>query len=305
MLQRSPSYVASVPERATLALKLRRFLPEKVVYRLSRTFYISSHMLFFKFCKKCPGVARKLLLKMASIQLGKRFDLAHFTPSYKPWDERMLAVPDGDLFKALREGNATVVTDQIETFTSQGIKLKSGRELSGDIIVSATGFNMQYFGGISIRVDGQPFNINQAVTYRALMLSDLPNAALIFGYTNAAWTLKADICCEYICRVLNYMDRIGMRQCTPRVPKRSFETQPFLDLTSGYVQRAAMQLPRQGTKAPWKLKQNYAYDLTILRYTRLADGHIIFSNPEHAPSEKNTQSKEQLSEGISAEAVSS
>ncbi|KAF0810153.1 monooxygenase flavin-binding family protein [Alcanivorax sp. S71-1-4] len=288
MLQRSPTYVATVPEEDPISVQLRRFLPEKMVYRLARTRNVGLQMLVYKLSKTRPRMMRRLLLKQARWQLGKDFDMSHFSPSYNPWDERLCAVPNGDLFKVLKKGKASVVTDHIETFNETGIRLKSGQQLDADIIITATGLDLQLLGGAEINVDGKPFEINQSTAYKALMLSDLPNAAMIFGYTNASWTLKADISCEYICRLLKHMDNTGTRICVPRVPADMAE-QPFMDMQSGYIQRAVNKFPKQGDKAPWKLKQNYAFDLAMLRYSKVDDGSVEFANPK--PAVKKTAAK--------------
>lgn len=279
MLQRSPSYVATVPLEDPISVQLRRFLPEKLVYRLARTRNVALQMLVYRLSKSRPGMMRRLLLKQVQWQLGKDYDMSHFSPTYNPWDERLCAVPNGDLFKVLKKGQASVVTDQIETFNETGIKLKSGQQLDADIIITATGLELELLGGAEIRVDDKPFDLSQATAYKALMLSDLPNAAMIFGYTNASWTLKADISCEYICRLLKHMDETGTRVCTPRAPGDLAE-RPFLDMQSGYVQRAQHKFPKQGDRAPWKLKQNYAFDLAMLRYSKLNDGSVEFTNPK-------------------------
>ena len=282
MLQRSPSYVATVPEKDFISERLRRFLPEKVVYRLARTRNVGLQMLIYQLSRRRPGMMRKLLLEQVRRQVGDNVDLKHFSPAYNPWDERLCAVPDGDLFRVLRKGKASVVTDHIETFTEKGILLKSGEELEADIIVTATGLEMQMLGGMDLSVDGKPYDMAGAMAYKALMFSDLPNLAMVFGYTNASWTLKADISCEYVCRLLRHMDRKGMRQCTPRVADDSVEPVPFIALESGYVRRAMDRLPKQGSRAPWKLRQNYPYDLLMLRYSRVDDGTMEFSNPRPA-----------------------
>ena len=291
MLQRSPSYVATVPEVDEISVRLRRFLPEKVVYRLARTRNVGLQMAVYNLSKKRPKVVRRLLLGMARKQLGKDFDMSHFSPSYNPWDERLCAVPDGDLFKVLRKGEASVVTDHIDTFTENGIKLKSGKELEADIIISATGLDLQLFGGMKVTIDGKAHDINQSTAYKALMLSDVPNAALIFGYTNASWTLKADISSEYICRLLKHMDRTGTRQATPRMNDASVSQEPFIDMQSGYFQRAKHKFPKQGSKAPWKLKQNYVADLANLRYSKVDDGIMEFSNPASADNADESEPK--------------
>jgi monooxygenase len=216
MLQRSPTYVISVPERDIISDKLRPFLPEKMVYRLARTRNVGLQMMFYRLSKNKPEVAKRFLLQMVRRQLGKNADMSHFTPKYNPWDERVCAVPDGDLFKVIRQGKASVVTDHIDTFTKTGIRLKSGQELQADMIITATGLNLQLLGGMKIQVDGKPFEMTETLNYRGVMFKDLPNLAMIFGYTNASWTLKADLSSEYICRLLKHMDKDGLRQCTPR-----------------------------------------------------------------------------------------
>jgi len=280
MLQRSPTYVISVPERDIISDKLRPFLPEKMVYRLARTRNVGLQMMFYRLSKNKPEVAKRFLLQMVRRQLGKNADMSHFTPKYNPWDERVCAVPDGDLFKAIRQGKASVVTDHIDTFTKTGIRLKSGQELQADMIITATGLNLQLLGGMKIQVDGKPFEMTETLNYRGVMFKDLPNLAMIFGYTNASWTLKADLSSEYICRLLKHMDKEGLRQCTPRNHDDSVVDEPFLGLASGYIQRAKNVLPKQGNKAPWKLYQNYALDLANLRFSKLEDGAMTFSNPK-------------------------
>jgi cation diffusion facilitator CzcD-associated flavoprotein CzcO len=278
MLQRSPTYVVAVPLEDTISQKLRRFLPEKIVYRLARTRNVGIQLGFFNLAKSRPKFVRRLLLLQTRRMVGKNFDMKHFTPSYNPWDERLCAVPNGDLFKVLRQGKASVVTDHIETFTETGIKLKSGEELPADIIVSATGLDLQMLGGMAVTVDGEPFRMNEAMNYKGVMFQNLPNLAMVFGYTNASWTLKADITCEYICRLIRHMDKTGVRQCMPVNSDPDIAPTAFLDMQSGYIQRAKDKLPQQGTKAPWKLRQNYAVDLATLRYSGLEDGVMTFTN---------------------------
>lgn len=279
MLQRSPTYVASVPEEDVISQKLRRFLPEKIVYRLGRTRNVGLQMGFFNLAKARPAIVRRLLLSQVRRQLGPDFDMKHFSPRYNPWDERLCAVPNGDLFKALRKGQASVVTDQIDSFTATGIKLKSGEELAADIVITATGLELQMMGGTNIKVDGKPFNITNSMNYKGLMFENLPNVAMIFGYTNASWTLKADISSEYVCRLLKHMDKKGLQQCTPRNKDSSVVTDAFLNLNSGYIQRAKDKLPKQGNKAPWKPYVNYAKDLLSFRFSSVDDGVMEFSNP--------------------------
>ena len=279
MLQRSPTYVVSLPQGDPISAFLRRFLPETWVYRLARTRNVAMQLGFYKLSKTLPNLVRKVLLGLTKRQLGAGYDMRHFTPRYQPWDERVCAVPDGDLFKVLREGKASVVTAAIDGFTAKGIRLKSGEELPADVIVSATGLELQLFGGMQVAVDGVPFDAAKSMGYRGIMLRDLPNAAVVLGYTNASWTLKADLSSEYFCRLINHMDASGMRQCTPRDAKRQVKPAPFLDLASGYIQRAADKIPSQGDRAPWKLYQNYLLDLLLLRYGRVVDGYLEFSSP--------------------------
>ena len=283
MLQRSPSYVINLPKEDVVSNVLRRFLPEKWVYRLARGRNVALQMVFFYLSKAFPDQVRKALLEKARRQLGQGFDMRHFSPSYKPWDERVCAVPDGDLFKVLRQGKASVVTDHIDTFTETGIRLKSGQMLEADVIITATGLDLVLFGGMQVAVDGKPFDAAQSMGYRGIMLRDLPNAAVVLGYTNASWTLKTDLSSEYFCRLINHMDAISMRQCTPCNTTGEVKTAPFLNLNSGYIQRVAHKLPSQGDRAPWKLYQNYVLDLVLLRFGKVEDGYLVFSSPKGQP----------------------
>ncbi|MFZ5756173.1 MAG: flavin-containing monooxygenase [Pseudomonadota bacterium] len=281
MLQRSPTYVASIPEKDVISNTLRKFLPDMLVYRMGRTRNIGLQMAVFRLSKSRPKAIRRLLLGMVRRQLaGSDVDMKHFTPSYNPWDERLCAVPDGDLFRVLRKGKASVVTDHIDTFTEKGIKLKSGTELEADIIITATGLDLQMLGGMQLNVDGKPFDLSQSMNYKGVMFQNLPNLAMMFGYTNASWTLKSDLSSEYVCRLLKHMDKTGNRQCTPRNHDPEVVPVPFVDMQSGYLQRAAGRMPKQGNKAPWKLYQNYALDLPLLRYSKVDDGIMEFSNPK-------------------------
>ncbi|KAF1052303.1 MAG: FAD-containing monooxygenase EthA [Stenotrophomonas maltophilia] len=279
MLQRSPSYVISLPQKDPISSFLRRFLPETWVYRQARARNVTMQMFFFLFSRTFPSLARKALLGLARMQLGKQFDMRHFEPRYNPWDERVCCVPDGDLFKSLRAGKASVVTAQIDSFCEKGVRLKSGEVLEADVIVTATGLDLVMFGGAELSVDGRPFQVNQSMGYRGIMLRDLPNLAAIVGYTNASWTLKADLSSEYFCRIINHLDATGMRQCTPRQTGEAVKEEPFLNLQSGYIQRAADKMPKQGDRTPWKLYQNYVLDLALLRYGKVEDGYLQFSSP--------------------------
>jgi len=252
-----------------------------MVYRIGRTRNVGLQMAVYNLAKKRPKAVRRLLLGQVRRQVGADFDMAHFTPRYNPWDERLCAVPNGDLFKVLRKGKASVVTDHIDTFTAKGIRLKSGTELEADIIITATGLDLQMLGGAQLTVDGQPYDLSKSMNYKGLMFQDLPNMAMVFGYTNASWTLKADLTSEYVCRLLKYMDKNGLRQCTPR-NHAGVQPEPFLNMASGYIQRAIGKLPQQGTVAPWKVYMNYAMDLAAMRYKSVDDGVMEFSNPQRA-----------------------
>ncbi len=266
MLQRTPTYIVSMPDVDVVARKLSRFLPDMTAYKLTRWKNVSLQTLFYNFCRRFPNQARKLIRAQLRAQLGRDFDIdTHFNPSYNPWDQRLCLVPNGDLFRALRKGKASVVTDQIDSFTENGIRLKSGQELEADIVVTATGLNLVALGGAEVMLDGRKLALNQTVNYKGIMLSDVPNLALVLGYTNASWTLKADLACEYVCRLIQYMDKQGYDYCNPQV-EGELQQDPIIDLKSGYVLRALDQFPKQGSRAPWKLYQNYLLDLLNLRF---------------------------------------
>lgn len=281
MLQRSPSYVVTMPSQDRMANWMNRWLPQRTAYGLTRWKKVLLGMAFFKAAKRWPDFFKKLIVGGAAKALGPGVDAKkHFTPSYKPWDQRVCLVPDADLFRALRKGRASVVTDHIETFTKEGIKLRSGEELAADLVVTATGLDLLVMGGIALSVDGKPVVMNQSITYKGMMLADVPNLAYVVGYTNASWTLKADLVSEYVCRTLNHMHKTGLRQCTPRMNDPTVKPVHWIDFTSGYIQRALDRFPMQGDKAPWCLHQNYARDIFNLRYGRLEDGAMEFTNPE-------------------------
>jgi cation diffusion facilitator CzcD-associated flavoprotein CzcO len=280
MLQRSPTYVVSRPEGDALANWMRKRLPAKLAYGITRWKNVLLGMMFFRMSRKRPDRVKDMILKGVRAELGPDYDVAtHFTPRYNPWDQRLCLVPDADLFRAIRAGRASVVTDQIETFTERGIRLKSGTELEADVIVTATGLTLELLGGMEIAVDGQTIDLASKLYYKAMMFSDVPNLVATFGYTNASWTLKADLTSEYVCRLLNKMDAKGMRQATPRNTDPNIDTVPFLDFSSGYVQRSVARFPKQGAKAPWKLHMNYALDVLEIRYGKLEDGALQLSNP--------------------------
>ncbi|HVX75757.1 MAG TPA: NAD(P)/FAD-dependent oxidoreductase, partial [Bradyrhizobium sp.] len=228
--------------------------------------------------RRRPEKMKRMILGGVRAALGPDYDIGkHFTPRYNPWDQRLCLVPDGDLFKAIRDGRASVVTNVIETFTPKGIRLQDGSELEADIIVTATGLNLRLLGGLEVSVDSRRIDFARALTYKGMMYSDVPNLASALGYTNASWTLKCDLTCEYVCRLLNYMDRRGYKQCVPHNVDPAIAELPSLDFTSGYVQRAIATLPKQGSKRPWRLYQNYALDIVSLRYGRIEDGVLRYS----------------------------
>lgn len=280
MLQRSPTWMVARPSEDVLANRLRRWLPAKAAYALTRWRRVLLGMYFYGLCRRKPEKVKSLLLGGVRAYLGPEADVAkHFTPRYKPWDQRLCLVPDGDFFLALRKKKASVVTDQIECFTATGLKLKSGEELPADLVVTATGLELKVLGGVQLSIDGKPVDLAQTVSYKAMMYSGVPNLAVSMGYTNASWTLKCDLTCEYVCRLLNHMRDHGQRQCTPTLRDASMPLEPWSDFTSGYVHRAAHLFPKRGTVAPWKLKQNYLHDLVTLRWGKVDDGAMVFGNP--------------------------
>ncbi len=277
MLQRSPSYIASLPARDPLADLLRGKLPAGLAYPLLRWKNVLLAMVSYQLSRRAPGYMRSVLTKGVARHLPAGFDVAtHFTPRYDPWDQRLCLVPDADLFKAISTGRVSIVTDHVERLTESGILLASGDELEADVIVTATGLNMLVLGGMRISLDGEPVDLAKTVGYKGIMFSGLPNLAATMGYTNASWTLKADLAAEYVCRLLGYMDSHGYRVCVPQSPDPSLPTEPFVGLTSGYVLRSVDSLPRQGARTPWRLHQNYLLDLRTLRHGRIADEGLSF-----------------------------
>jgi cation diffusion facilitator CzcD-associated flavoprotein CzcO len=277
MLQRSPTYVMSRPAEDPIANGLRRYLPVKLAYAITRWKNVLLSMLFYNLARKRPERIKEFLIRLVREQLGPDYDVAtHFTPRYNPWDQRVCLVPDADLFSAIKQGRASVVTDHIETFTEKGLELRSGQELEADVIVTATGLKLQLLSDIEFSVDGERRDLSKSLCYKAMMFSGVPNLAYSFGYTNASWTLKVDLTSEYVCRLLNHMERHGDTTCTPRHDP-TVEEQPFLDFSSGYVQRALELMPKQGSKRPWRLYQNYVLDLLTLRFGKVDDGTMEFS----------------------------
>lgn len=281
MLQRSPTYIASVPAKDPTAIWLKKVLPERWAFNFIRWRNIRIQLGLFYGSKRFPNFFRKFFLAGVKRQVEPE-QMKHFTPSYKPWDERLCAVPNGDLFKRLKEGKCSVVTDHIETFTETGIKLKSGQELEADIVVSATGLDLRLLGGIDVEVDGHVRQQNKVLTYKAVLVQDAPNFAAIFGYTNAPWTMKADLASSYICRLLAHMDNKGYQSVVPRdLEGNALEDQSALDgLNSGYVLRGAPKLPRQGKKDPWRVLNHYKKDQKMLLKDPIEDGILVFDNPQ-------------------------
>ncbi len=276
MLQRSPSYVVTRPAEDIVANWLRRCLPDRAAYVLARWKNVLLTTFFYNLARKRPELFKRMVARGVRRQLGKEYDSKHFTPPYNPWDQRLCFAPDADFFLAMREGRVSVVTDYIETFTEDGILLKSGQQLDADIIVTATGLVLKLISGMPLEVDGATVHLPKTLVYKGMMFSDVPNLALAIGYTNASWTLKCDLTSEYVCRLLNHMDHHGYDVCTPRVNDPDIGEEPVIDFTSGYVVRALPMLPRQGSKTPWRLHQNYMKDLSMMRYGRVDDGTMEF-----------------------------
>jgi monooxygenase len=276
MLQRSPSYVVTRPAKETWGVWLDGFLPFDLGYRFVRWRNILQGILYFQLARRKPQFFKHYLIRMVQQALGRDYDVAtHFTPRYWPWDQRVCAVPDGDLFKQIRQGKVGVETGQIARFETDGIRLQDGRFMQADIVVVATGLQLNVLADVAIHVDGKPFVAGDALAYKGMMLSDLPNVFVAFGYTNASWTLKADLTANFVCRLFKFMDKRGYRFVSPQHdPAQS--TQPFLDFTSGYVQRASAMLPKQGAASPWRVHQNYVMDLLALRFGRFEDGVLRF-----------------------------
>jgi monooxygenase len=280
MLQRSPSYVVSRPGEDHLANWLRSLLPEKLVYFFIRWRNILLQLYFFVMARAYPDAVKKRLLGLLADELPADFDIKkHFTPRYNPWDQRICLVPDSDLFLAIKSGKADIVTDQISHFDETGIALQSGAHLDADVIVTATGLKLQVLSGVDFEVDGARVDFSKTFSYKGIMYSGVPNLAAAFGYTNASWTLKADLTAEYICRLLNHMDKMGQTECRPQIGAIAPNPAPWLDFSSGYVTRAMAAFPKQGDVAPWKVHQNYILDLLAFRFGTLDDQIMRFSKP--------------------------
>lgn len=277
MLQRSPTYIASVPARDPIAARARAHLSPERAYAVTRWKNVLLGMAMYQWCRKFPDHAKRVLVGLVEKELGDADAVArHFTPTYKPWDQRLCLVPDGDLFRAIKDGRASVVTDHIATFTETGIALRSGAALDADLIVTATGLNLRVWGKVELHVDGRRIEPAQTMVYRGMMCSDVPNLAFSTGYTNASWTLKCDLTSRFVCRLLNHMDAHGYARCVPRRDP-AVTAIPLLDFTSGYVQRSIAEFPRQGSVVPWRLYQNYALDVMTIDRARLDDGVLAFA----------------------------
>jgi monooxygenase len=279
MLQRTPTYVMTLPAKDPIANLARKLMPADKAYAFARRKNIGLQRGIWRFCQKYPNAARRVIRFVNKVSLPKNYPVdVHFNPPYSPWEQRLCAVPDGDLFKSIKAGKASVVTDHIDTFTAGGIRLKSGQELPADIIVTATGLNLQLFGGIALTLDGEPVDLPQKVAFKGMMLSDVPNFAFIVGYTNSSWTLKVGLLCEHFCRLLAHMDQHGYAAVRPRLPSPDMPTRPLLDFGAGYVQRALKLLPRQGTSGPWVMAMDPNHDAQVLRHGPVADPCLVFDS---------------------------
>ncbi|CAN5365072.1 NAD(P)/FAD-dependent oxidoreductase [soil metagenome] len=276
MLQRSPTYIVSLPSEDVVANFLRKVLPGQLAYRITRWKNILFSLSFYNASRTWPNAIRKLIQKGIKKELGKTVDLKNFDPPYNPWDQRLCIVPDADLFHALKSGKAEIITDTIRHFTPHGILLNSGKELEADIIVTATGLKVQLLGGMTLHVNDQLAEPKDIHCYRGVMFSNIPNFAVAIGYTNASWTLKCDLSCSYVTRIINYMDEHHHSVCTPRFDNTEFSSEPLLDFDAGYIKRALDIMPKQGSRAPWKVYQNYLKDSLSFKYSKLKNKYLEF-----------------------------
>jgi len=289
MLQRSPTYIVSLPAEDPIARGLHRLLPERAVYAIVRWKNVLLQTFFYQLSRRRPEAVKRFVRRGLERALPAGYDIdTHFRPRYDPWDQRMCLVPNGDLFRAISAGGASIVTDEIETFTEAGVALKSGEELPADLIVTATGLNLLFLGGMQLVVDGREIEPSETMAYKGMMLSGVPNLALTLGYTNASWTLKADLTSEYVCRLLNHMDAHGLGKCMPEVDP-SIAEEPLIGLNAGYVLRSLDKLPKQGSREPWRLRQNYPLDIRTIRRGAIDDGTMkFFSRPAAEQAESLT-----------------
>lgn len=278
MLQRTPSYVLTVPQQDPIAKLLRKWFPTERAYAMTRKKNILLARWIWLLCQKFPNFSRRLIRFFTKLSLPKDYPVdEHFNPPYNPWDQRLCAVPDGDLFKRLADGSASIVTDRIRTFTPRGVALQSGRELEADIVVTATGLNLQLFGGMQITVDGEPVDFSRKVAFKGMMLDGVPNFAFAVGYTNSSWTLKVGLLCEHFCRLVKHTEQRGQAFCYAQLPSPDMPTRPLLDFGAGYVQRALPMLPRQGMESPWLMSMNYLHDAKVLREGPVTDPNLRFA----------------------------
>ncbi len=283
MLQRSPTYYVTIPAENGFANFTRRILPEKIAHSIIRWKQVLVGSFFYGMCRKFPKMMAGLLLKGVRKEVGTSYDVAtHFTPKYNPWDQRLCLVPDSDFFKSITAGTSSIVTDHIERFTENGILLKSGKTLIADMIISATGLNVVAMGKMEVHVDGAHIDMSKTLGYKGMMYTGVPNLATSFGYTNASWTLKADLTCNYVCRLLNHMTQTGTSIATPKLNDPKVTAEPWVDFSSSYFQRSLADFPKQGSKTPWKLHQNYMRDVMLLKMGTVDDGAMVFSAPPRA-----------------------
>lgn len=276
MVQRSPTYIMNLPNKTGLYIFTKKWLPDSWAYRLTRWRNILLNIVLYGLSRIFPQQIKSLIMKGAARQLPEGFEVEkHFNPRYNPWDQRLCVVPDGDFFQAIKAGKASVETDEIAHFTEKGIRLMSGKDAEADVIVLATGLKIKLLGGATLEVDGKAVDTSELMAYKGMMMSGIPNMAVAFGYTNASWTLKTDLTANYVCRLLNYMDRKGYETVVPR-KQDGVEAEPFLNLSSGYIQRASSIMPKQGSRRPWRVYQNYLMDMLTTRFGRIADGVLEF-----------------------------
>ncbi len=282
MLQRSPTYFLSAPDEDPVGNFLRKIISSKLTYKLVRWKNIRFQWWFFQKCRKFPKKVKEFLIKQVREELGPNYDIeTHFTPKYNPWEQRLCLVPNGDLFNAINAGKASVITDHIDRFTKKGIKLKSGGEVEADLIVTATGLNLEVCNGIKLEVDNNEVDISKTMTYKGMMFSDVPNLVATFGYTNASWTLRADLTSEYVCRLLNFMDKKGYANCCPRTAEHVEPDGDWLDFTSGYVKRSMHKFPKQGSRDPWRNTQNFPKDVLAIRWGNIDNKELKFTALEN------------------------
>ena len=282
MLQRSPTYFLSAPDEDPIGNFLRKIISSKLTYKLVRWKNIRFQWWFFQKCRKFPKKVKEFLIKQVREELGPNYDIeTHFTPKYNPWEQRMCLVPNGDFFNAINAGKASVITDHIDRFTKKGIKLKSGGEVEADLIVTATGLNLEVCNGIKLEVDNNEVDISKTMTYKGMMFSDVPNLVATFGYTNASWTLRADLTSEYVCRLLNFMDKKGYANCCPRTAEHVEPDGDWLDFTSGYVKRSMHKFPKQGSRDPWRNTQNFPKDVLAIRWGNIDNKELKFTSLEN------------------------